>query len=136
MSNETIALIYLRSAVHDEAAVAEQRRICTGHAAAQGWTIGEIFVDNGASGMTNKDGFRALCEAVSAGRADIVLAQDLGRISRDIDACVEFVRMCETCGVCVICVHGGTIRAETLQPDPRSVHSALTKRGIAARARR
>lgn len=54
MTEQPVATLYLRSATHDDDSIAEQSRICAEHAAAQGWRVGEIFIDNGASGVRNE----------------------------------------------------------------------------------
>ncbi|SDY33830.1 recombinase family protein [Citreimonas salinaria] len=51
MTTGTTALLYLRAASANDAAIAEQRRFCTGYAEARGWRILDVVVDNGVSGM-------------------------------------------------------------------------------------
>ncbi len=54
MTDRPVAALYLRSAAENAAAIAEQRRRCTVHAAAQGWSVGEMFVDDGVSGLNDE----------------------------------------------------------------------------------
>ena len=51
MTDRPVAALYLRSAAANADAIAEQRRLCTEYAAARGWSVGEIFVDDGVSGL-------------------------------------------------------------------------------------
>ncbi|MBJ3764376.1 recombinase family protein [Maribius pontilimi] len=98
MTDQTIAALYLRSATSNDAAIAEQRRYCTEHAAAQGWRIGEVFVDNGASVVRDRPGLAALRDCIKQGRAQIALAANPASIARDPEMLSDFSQFCETNG--------------------------------------
>jgi DNA invertase Pin-like site-specific DNA recombinase len=107
MTDSTTALIYLRAARADDEAIAMQRRACLDHhAAAQGWLVIDVFVDNGVGCLSDRDGFNALCERVKTGQADVVLARDPDRLSRDQEALADSLRLCEDHKVRVIFTSG------------------------------
>ncbi|SFH48732.1 Resolvase, N terminal domain [Palleronia marisminoris] len=95
-----IAALYLRSAVSDDDAIAEQHRVCAAHAVAQGWRIGEIFIDNGVSGVRDdRPGIEALRDCLQEGRASVVVAEDGARVCRDVVMLGEFYGFCDALGV-------------------------------------
>ncbi|QAX28722.1 recombinase family protein [Leisingera sp. NJS204] len=98
-STQRRAALYLRSAVADDAAIEDQRRRFSAHAEAQFFSVGEVFSDNGASGMAERSGLQALRTCIESGRAEVVIATDPARIYRDIDKADEFRRFCEQHGV-------------------------------------
>lgn len=89
-----IAALYLRSAVSDDDAIAEQRRLCTDYAEVRGWRILDAIVDNGVSGMRDAPGLTVLRDRIANGEAQAVIATDLARISRDPDRAHAFARFC------------------------------------------
>lgn len=106
MTDSTTALIYLRAARADDEAIAMQRRACLDHAAAQGWLVIDVFVDYGVGCLSDRDGFNALCDRVKTGQADVVLARDPDRLSRDQEALADFLRLCDDHKVRVIFTSG------------------------------
>lgn len=66
------------------AAVAEQR----------GWTVCELYSDNGVSGAKGRDkrpAFDRLCKDACAGKLDIIAAWSIDRIGRSLGHLVEFM---------------------------------------------
>ncbi|ETX11976.1 hypothetical protein OCH239_18825 [Roseivivax halodurans JCM 10272] len=98
MTTDTTALLYLRAARSSDAAIAEQRRLCTDHAKARGWRVLDIVVDNGAGGATEPKGLTILRERIASGEAQAVIATDLSRISRDPERLRAFARFCRQHG--------------------------------------
>lgn len=84
MTNRSIAALYLRTAAENQAAILDQRRLCTDYATAQGWVVDEVFVDDGVSGLRDdRTGLNALRACIETGQVQIVLATDPARIARD-----------------------------------------------------
>ncbi|WP_375263529.1 recombinase family protein [Palleronia sp.] len=95
-----IAALYLRSATQNDDAIAAQQRICAEYAAAQGWRVGEVFVDDGFSGtLDDRPGLVALRDSLQERRASIVIAEDASRLFRDINKLGEFYGFCDALSV-------------------------------------
>ena len=95
MTAETNALLYLRAARASDAAIAEQRSLCTGYAEARGWRILDVVVDNGVGGLADTPGLKILRDCIARGEAQAVIATDLVRISRDPQRVHSFARFCQ-----------------------------------------
>jgi DNA invertase Pin-like site-specific DNA recombinase len=102
MLDTLIAAIYLRSAATNDDAIAEQRGRCTTRVCAAGWKVGEIFIDNGVSGMRDRPVLVALRACIRERRAQIVVATDADRIFRDIDVLGDFGQFLRCEGVSLV----------------------------------
>ncbi|CUH38610.1 hypothetical protein JSE7799_01437 [Jannaschia seosinensis] len=124
-----IAALYLRSATQNDDAIAEQHRSCAAHAAGRGWTVGEVFTDNGYNGLRDdRPGLGALRECLREGRASVVIAEDGVRFFRDLDKLADFAASCEAQGAKLSCVQGiGSMK---------NLMQRLIKEDIAERQRR
>lgn len=98
MTTDTTALLYLRAARSSDAAIAEQRRLCTDYAEARGWRILDVVVDNGVGGIGDARGLTILRDRIAGGEAQAVIATDLERISRDPERVQAFARFCRQHG--------------------------------------
>jgi DNA invertase Pin-like site-specific DNA recombinase len=83
-----IAAIYARysSEGQREASIDDQYRNCTQYAEHQGWTIVDRYHDHALSGMMDerqRPGFRKLLDDARARRFEVLLVDDLARLSRD-----------------------------------------------------
>ena len=68
-----------------DASVDDQIRICRVEIERNGWDLVEIYVDAGISGAsTFRPGYKTLVQDASAGVLDIVIAESLDRLSRDL----------------------------------------------------
>ncbi len=80
------AAVYARysSAKQRESSIKDQVRNCTAFAEREGWSIAEHYVDEALSG-TSKDrpGFKRLLADAEDGGFDVLLVDDLSRLSRD-----------------------------------------------------
>ena len=95
-----IAALYLRSAVSDDDAIAEQYKVCAEYAVARGWSLGEVFADNGVSDVRDdRPGLGALRDCLRDGRASVVIAADGARVCRDVVKLGEFYGFCDALGV-------------------------------------
>ena len=83
----TRAAIYARCAAPADAAQAIQDQVgpCQAFAERVGWTVTCVFQDAGRSGATSvgREGLFAMMTAAERGEFDVVLAQDLDRLSRN-----------------------------------------------------
>ncbi|WP_306133552.1 recombinase family protein [Roseivivax marinus] len=105
MTTDTTAILYLRAARSSDAAISEQRRLCTGYAHARGWPILDVIVDNGVGGVADSKGLKILRDRISGGEAQVVIATDLARLSRDPKRVQAFARFCQQ--------HGADLRCAT-----------------------
>ncbi|CUH39179.1 hypothetical protein JSE7799_01900 [Jannaschia seosinensis] len=95
-----IAALYLRSATSNDYAITEQHKDCAEYAVARGWSLGEVFVDDGESGMADeRPGLQALRECLREGRASVVVAEGASRLHRDVEKLGEFYGFCDALGV-------------------------------------
>jgi DNA invertase Pin-like site-specific DNA recombinase len=92
-TQDKMPAIYVRTAVHDvrpSDALAAQEQRCRAYAVAQGWHVGEVFVDEGIAGTRrDRPGVSTLLAAVRDGaieRAVIAGSDRLSRSHADIKA--------------------------------------------------
>jgi DNA invertase Pin-like site-specific DNA recombinase len=107
------AFIYVRAAnvedVHNVGG--EQLRSCRDYAARAGIAVAIQAIDAPASGMSDdRPGFAALLAAVSAGGIDVVLVEDLMRISRSAATIDYFMELAVRSGVRVVEVGADVFR--------------------------
>lgn len=89
-----------------EASLEDQLRNCRAYAAREGWPAPEVFDDAAISGARqDRPGYRAMLEA--AHRFDVILVDDLSRLSRDSVECQRAVRRLTFAGVRLIGVSDG-----------------------------
>jgi DNA invertase Pin-like site-specific DNA recombinase len=117
-----IAALYLRSAVSNDDAIAEQRSVCTAHAVAQGWQIGDIFIDNGVSGVSDdRPGLDALRDYLRDGSASVLVAEDGTRLFRSISKLAEFVGFCGSLGVELSCARPFVFPSDLMQLEDEPI---------------
>lgn len=116
------AAIYSRFSTdrQNESSIADQVRVCSEHAAAQGWTVAATFEDQGISGaaMGNRPGLLALLDATNARTVEVVIVTDLSRLSRSNGDLSKMIDRLVARGVRVIGVQDGydsTRRGHKLQ---------------------
>ena len=79
--------IYVRvaTAAEQSHALQAQEDACRKYAEAQGWTVADIYQDQGVSGMhTARPGFTRLLEDADAGLVDMVLVHRMDRVARTV----------------------------------------------------
>lgn len=89
----------------------DQLRDCRAEAARQGWTVVDEQTDPELSGasMITRPGLRAILEGARNGNYDVVLAEDLDRISRDLaDPAIVFREM-NFAGVRIVTLSDGVV---------------------------
>lgn len=95
---------YVRVSTEEQAAeglsIRGQAERLSAYCEAQGWTLGCIYRDAGASGGTiERPGLRAALEAVGAGEADVFLVLKLDRLTRSAKHLYDLVETCEAANV-------------------------------------
>lgn len=83
----TRADLYARysSDLQDARSIDDQLRDLRSYAEKRGWTVGNIFTDAAISGSTMlRPGLQAMLAAAGAGGVDVILAEALDRVSRDL----------------------------------------------------
>ena len=90
------AVTYARfsSDLQSAASIVDQERVCRQRAEREGWNIVEAFADHAISGSTMlRPGYQALLARLRKGDIDIVLAESLDRISRDMEHIASFFKV-------------------------------------------
>ena len=80
------AVIYARysSELQRDASIEDQVRVCRRRIDAEGWSLGRVYSDHGASGASHlRAGYQALLQDARERKFDAVVAESLDRLSRD-----------------------------------------------------
>jgi site-specific DNA recombinase len=95
----------------EELGVTRQREDCCKLAQVRGWTVVEEFTDNdvSASGKRHRPGFEAVLDAIEQGRARVVLAWDMTRLTRNSRDRLRLLDAGKKYGVTVAFVRGSDL---------------------------
>ena len=129
--------IYARySSEHQrEASIADQVRLCKERIAREGWTCSAVFCDAGISGATPlRPGYQALLAAVRAGEVDVVVAEALDRLSRDLEDVAALFKRLRFAGIRIVTLAEGEIGE--LDVGLRGTMNALYLKDLADKTRR
>lgn len=99
------AAIYARFSTEMQSAssVDDQLARCERFAGERGWLVVDRFADRAVSGATReRPGLGGLMGACEAGRVDVVLVEDLSRLSRDTGDAFEIKRRLDFLGVAIV----------------------------------
>ena len=112
------AVIYARISRDREGAgvgVERQAEDCRDLADRLGWTVVGTFTDNDVSAYSGKlrPGYRAMLDALEAGKAGAVLAWHTDRLHRSPVELEEFIDLCDRRGIDVRTVRAGTVDLST-----------------------
>ncbi len=80
------ATIYARYSSENQrdTSIEDQVRRCTGYAQQRGWQVAHVHEDRAVSGVTmQRPGYQALMREVRKRAVDVVIVDDLSRLSRD-----------------------------------------------------
>ena len=90
------------------ASIEDQFRNCRRRADSEGWSISETYADEAMSGADcNRPQYQAMLAAASRGEIDILLIDDLSRLSRDQVESERVIRRLEFLGIRIIAVTDG-----------------------------
>lgn len=92
------AILYLRMSSDrsgDELGVTRQREDCLALAAVRGWDVVGEYMDNdtSAAGKVKRPRFEAMLTAIKAGEADVVIAWNLDRLTRNRQDTVRLIEL-------------------------------------------
>ncbi|PVA07470.1 resolvase, partial [Thalassorhabdomicrobium marinisediminis] len=88
----------------------DQMRVCRALANAHGFNVIRSFRDDAISGATDlRPGFQDLLQAALSGEIDVVLAESLDRLSRDLEHISGFYKRMQFYGVEIVTKAEGTI---------------------------
>ena len=93
-----------------EASIEDQIRVCRDRADREGWRIVQTYTDFAISGASMlRPGIQALMQDAMAGKVDLVLAEDLDRLSRDQEDIAGFYKRMEFSAVKIVTLADGEI---------------------------
>lgn len=106
--NNIRAAIYIRTAARNEAAAAEQRKVCREYIEGKGYAFAGEFIDTGVSGLNNiRSAFDAITIDAHIGEIDKIIVSSSSRISRSVRDVQAFCNdLKESCGVVVEAAEG------------------------------
>lgn len=106
------AAVYIRTAAHNEAAAAKQRRECMQYIERKGYVFAGEYADIGTSGLTNtRSSFDAMTIDAHIGELDRIIVFSPSRLSRSAKEALAFCNdLQESCGVAVECVEGSALQ--------------------------
>jgi DNA invertase Pin-like site-specific DNA recombinase len=125
-----------------DASIEDQVRVCRARANREAWTIVQVYSDHAISGATTRrPGFQSLLAYVRSGKADIVMAESLDRLSRDQEHVAAFYKQVSYAGMRIVTLSEGEI--SELHIGLKGTMGALylkelaekTRRGLEGRAR-
>src|SRR5690348_9922172 len=91
-----------------EASIADQFRTCERSAQSQGWTISDRYEDKAITGSrADRPGYQRLLQDAQARRFDILLVDDLSRLTRDEAESIQLRRRLAFWGIRLIGVSDG-----------------------------
>lgn len=106
----------------------------------RGGCLGATYSDEAVSGAVRKrPGLLDLVRAIEAGKVDVLVVEDLGRISRDVEDLAWFRKRCAYHGVRLIAIDDGvdtSSEGAELMGDVLSSFKSLYRREIAAKTLR
>lgn len=130
--------IYARYSTDNQrvASIADQFRVCLGHAEKQGWSVVEQYSDQAISGSTLilRPGIQALIRDALAGRFQFVLSEALDRLSRDQEDIAGLYKRLRFSGVQIATLAEGEI--SELHVGLKGTMNALFLKDLADKTRR
>ncbi len=106
------AVIYARysSKNQRDASIEDQVRLCRKHVDQQGWTYLHAYTDRAVSGAsTLRSGYQQLLEDARRDTFDVVVAEALDRLSRDLEDVAALFKLLNFAGVRLVTVTEGEI---------------------------
>ncbi len=131
------AVIYARysSDLQRDASIEDQVRVCRRRIDAEGWPIGRVYADHGASGASHlRAGYQALLQDARKQKFDVVVAESLDRLSRDQEHVAGLYKQLSFHGVLMLTIAEGQITE--LHVGLKGAMSALYLKDLAQKTRR
>jgi site-specific DNA recombinase len=131
------AVIYARYSpdLQRDASIEDQVRVCRRRIDAEGWTLGRVYSDHGASGASHlRAGYQALLRDARKQQFDVVVAESLDRLSRDQEHVAGLYKQLSFHGVLLVTIGEGEITE--LHVGLKGAMSALYLKDLAQKTRR
>ncbi len=133
----TRAAIYARysSDLQSDASIEDQVSRCRKHLTDEGWAEAGMFSDHAVSGASAiRPGYQSMLEAARAGSYDIILAEALDRLSRDLSDIAGLYKQLSFMGVRLVTLAEGEI--SDLHVGLKGTMNALFLKDLADKTRR
>ena len=131
------AVIYARysSELQRDASIEDQVRVCRRRIDLEGWSVGRVYSDHGASGASHlRAGYQALLQDARERKFDAVVAESLDRLSRDQEHVAGLYKVLLFHGVVLLTIGEGEI--SELHVGLKGAMSALYLKDLAQKTRR
>ena len=93
-----------------DASIEDQVRQCRARIETEGWALAGVYSDHATSGSSSlRPGYRKLLEDARTGAFDVVLAEALDRLSRDLEATASLYKQLSFAGVRLVTLAEGEI---------------------------
>ena len=129
--------IYARysSELQSPTSIDDQVRICRARAERDGWDITDVYADAAATGSyAGRENFQKMLMGIRAGRYDLVLTEDLDRISRDLQHIAGFYKEAKFAGTEVVTLADGVV--SDIHIGIKGTMSVLFLKGLAEKTHR
>lgn len=139
---EVVLYLRLSNDEPDATSIAQQDHECREYAARRGWTVLDVFTDDGVSGTTFVDertgakGGAAMLDGIRAGRVPAILARNIDRYSRSDEGTPRFRRMINAYGVLAVTCDGKVLNRDDVGTNVEAMFSAQYAKDIAEKARK
>jgi len=118
-----------------DASIEDQVRLCRERADKEGWTITNVYTDHAISGASlMRPGIQQLIHDCLAGKAEVVLAEALDRISRDQEDIAGVYKRMQFAGVSIVTLSEGEI--SNLHIGLKGTMNAIFLKDLADKTRR
>ena len=131
------AVIYARYSSDNqrEASIEDQVRICRERIEREGWTLVEVYSDAAMSGATTlRPGYQKMLEHARNGAFDVVIAEALDRLSRDLEDIAGLFKQLSFSDVTLLTIAEGKIT--DLHVGLKGTMNALYLKDLADKTRR
>ena len=131
------AVIYARYSSDNqrEASIEDQVRICRERIEREGWTLVEVYSDAAMSGATTlRPGYQKMLEDARNGAFDVVIAEALDRLSRDLEDIAGLFKQLTFSGVTLFTLAEGEVNE--LHVGLKGTMNALYLKDLAQKTRR
>jgi site-specific DNA recombinase len=131
------AILYARfsSDLQNDASAEDQLRLCRLRAEREGWSVVGAFADKAISGaVRDRPGLTRLLAEVECRRADIVLAESLDRLSRDLEHVAALYKRITFHGARIVTLSEGPV--SDLHVGLRGTMASLFLKDLAAKTHR